>query len=125
MTTTLGLFTKSLVGFFKDLYETFPEEREIKLSLEAIEGAKKVNPRLVLDLFYENVYKPLRDPILEENEEVIISYVKQKIAVQFNELSPAIMIFDKHWDDLSDTSRTAIWKHLKVLILLAEKAKTA
>jgi hypothetical protein len=123
MTTIIGLFNKSLIGFFKDLYETFPEERDIKLALEAIEGARKINPKLIVDLFYENVYRPLHADILDENADKVISFARSKIAVEFNEISPAIMIFDKHWDTLSDQTRNAIWKHLKVLILLAEKAK--
>ena len=123
MTTTTGLFNKSLIGFFQDLYETFPEERDIKLALEALEGARKINPKLIVDIFHENVYKPLRDSILEENADYIITYSKNILATQFNEISPAILIFDKHWDTLSDQTRSAIWKHLKVLILLCEKAK--
>jgi hypothetical protein len=121
MTTTLVIFYNKLIAFFEDLQATFPEERDIKLALEAIQGAKKINPKLILDLFRENVAKPLRDHILNEDEEKVIAYAKVVISAQFNEMSPALLIFDKHWPSMSDSTRDAIWKHLKVLVLLSEK----
>ncbi len=123
MTTTLGLFNNKLIGFFEELRDTFPEERDIKNALEALNGAKKINPRLILDLFTEYVTKPLRDHILAENEDAVISFAKGAIFNQFNEISPALMIFDKHWPTMSDSNRDVIWKHLKVLVLLSEKAR--
>ena len=121
--TTLGLFTDKLLGFFRDLSETYPEEKEIKMALEAIEGAKKINPRLILDLFQEYVGKPLRDDILTENDEKVIAYAKAAVQNQFNDMLVALTIFDKHWPEMSDANRKAIWNHLKVLVLLADKAR--
>ena len=121
--SSLGLFNQKLIGFFEDLSATFPEERDIKMALEAIQGAKKINPRLLLDMFVEYVTKPLRDPILAEDEEKVILFAKATIQTQYNDMSPALMIFDKHWPTMSDGNRDAIWKHLKVLVLLSERAK--
>jgi hypothetical protein len=123
MSSSLGIFTSNLVNFFEDLVETFPEEREIKMALEAIQGAKKINPKLLLEMFYEFVTKPLRDAILSENEQVVITFARALINTQFNEVSSALMIFDKHWDTMSEANQKAIWKHLKVLVLLSEKNK--
>jgi hypothetical protein len=123
MSSTLGIFNDKLIGFFEDLYATFPEERDIKNALEALRGARKINPRLILDLFMENVTKPLRDPILAEDEDVVIQYARQAIKTQFNEMSVALMIFDKHWPNMSEANQKAIWKHMKVLVLLSEKAR--
>lgn len=124
MATVLGMFNNKLIGFFEDLADTFPEEKEIKGALEGLQGAKKINPRLILDMFVEYVEKPLHDAIMKEDEETVIAFAKRSIDAQFNEISPALMIFDKHWPVLSDANRQAIWKHLKVLVLLAEKANT-
>ena len=121
--SSLGLFNQKLIGFFEDLSFTFPEERDIKMALEAIQGAKKINPRLLLDMFTEYVTKPLRDPILAEDDEKVISFAKATIQTQYNDMSPALMIFDKHWPTMSEANRDAIWKHLKVLVLLSERAK--
>jgi len=117
----LGMFNNRLVDFFEDLAATFPEERDIKMGLEAIKGAKKINPRLVLDMFVEYIKKPLETFILAEDEEKIISYARQIISEKFNEISPAIMIFDKYWGSMSEKNQRAVWNHLKVLVLLADK----
>jgi len=120
--TPLGLFVDKLIAFFKDLHETYPEEKEIKGALESLDAARKVNPRLIHDLFSEHIYKPLREDILAEDLDKVVSYTKVAIQTQFNEIYPALTIFEKYWGDMSDTNRSAIWKHLKILVLLCEKA---
>jgi hypothetical protein len=121
--STLGLFNEKLVGFFEELASTYPEERDIKMALEAIQGARKINPKLVLDLFVNNVSKPLREDILAENDEKVLSYAKSVINTTYNEMLSALMIFDKHWPTMSDANRKAIWNYLKVLVLLSDRAK--
>lgn len=123
--SALGSFCTQLIRFFKELNETYPEERDIKMALEAIEGAKKINPRLILDLFMEHVYNALAEAIKREDEVVVIAYAKSKISGEFNEISPALLIFDKHWPNMTDANRKAIWNYLKVLCILAEKAREA
>lgn len=123
--SALGAFNTQLIRFFQELNDTYPEERDIKLALEAIEAVKKINPKMILDLFYEHVYRDLSEGISREDEVAVIGYAKTKIAGQFNEMSPALLIFDKHWPAMSDANRKAIWSYLKVLCLLCEKARAA
>ena len=121
--STLGLFNDKLIAFFEDLSATYPEERDIKMALEALQGAKKINPRLILDMFIEHVGKPLRDDIMNENDENVIAYAKKIISTSYNDMLSALMIFDKHWPDMSDANRKAIWNYLKVLVILSDKVK--
>ena len=121
--TTLGLFCDKLIGFFEDLSASYPEERDIKMALEAIQGARKINPKLLVDLFVENVANPLRDDILHEHEENVIRYAKAIISTSYNDMLVALTIFDKHWPDMTDVNRKQIWNYLKVLIILADKIK--
>ena len=121
MSSTLGIFVNKLISFFEDLSETFPEEREIKLATEALQGVKKINPRLMFDMFVEYVKKPLQEHIMKEDEEKIIAFARAAIDSQFNEISPALMIFDKHWGTMSEKNQRAVWNHLKVLVILADK----
>ena len=122
-TSTLGLFNDKLVGFFEDLAATYPDERDIKMALEAIQGAKKINPKLVLDLFINNVSIPLHDDILAEDDVKVFAYAKTVINTKYNEILSALMIFDRHWPTMSDSNRKAIWNYLKVLVILSDKAK--
>lgn len=119
----LGAFNTQLIRFFEELSETFPEERDIKMALEAIHGLKKINPKMILELFYEHVYKPVSAAIKREDEAVVIEYAKKTITSQFNEMSIALVMFDKHWTSLTDANKDNIWKYLKVLCALCEKAK--
>lgn len=119
----LGFFNEKLTEFFRDLSFAFPEERDLKTALEYIEFAKRSNPRLILDLFYEHVYMPAHELIEREEEDKIIAYAKQKISKEYNEILPALAIFDKYWATLDDANRQTIWKYLKILCILCEKAR--
>jgi hypothetical protein len=119
----LGAFNNQLIRFFEELSETFPEERDIKMALEALQGLKKINPKMILDLFFDYVYKPMAEAIKREDEDVVIQYAKSTISKQFNEMSIALVMFDKHWPSLTDANKENIWKYLKVLCVLCEKAK--
>jgi DNA repair protein RadC len=123
MATPLGAFCNQLIRFFEELSETFPEEREIRMGLETIQGAKKINPKLILDLFYDHVYKEAHEYIETQDDDAIVKYAHGKIANQFNEMSPALLIFDKHWITMTEANRNAVWKYMKVLCLLCAKAK--
>ena len=121
--TTLGAFNNQLIRFFEDLVETYPEEKEIRFGLEALQGAKKINPKLILDLFYEHVYLQAHEAIEIEDDATVVQFAKSKIKNEFNEMSSALVIFDRHWDTMSDNNKSAIWKYLKVLCILCAKAK--
>jgi hypothetical protein len=119
--STLSAFGTQLVRFFEELVETFPDERDIKMASEAITGAKRINPRLVLDMFYEHFYVDFHRAVAERNVETLVVIGKQKISQKFNYIMPAIAIFNKHWDTLSVDNQEAIWKYLTVLCVLCEK----
>jgi hypothetical protein len=125
MATLLGAFCNQLVRFFEELTETFPEERDIKMALEAIQGARKVNPRLILDVFYESVAKEGYNILNEGDEDAMVQFAKKKIINEYNEIKPALMIFEKYWPTMSDANKDAIMKYLKVLCVLCMKAKTS
>jgi len=123
--SALGAFNTQLIRFFKELSETYPEERDVRLAVEAIEGAKKINPKMILDLFKDYVYDDLNEPIQREDEEYVLEYAKKKISSKFNEMSPALIIFDKHWTTMTEQNQKAIWNYLKVLCVLCKKALDA
>lgn len=123
--SALSAFTTQLVNFFDELCNTFPEERDIKMATEAIKGAKKINPRLILDLFTEHVYNDLAPAVKLRDVVKIREAAQQKISTQFNEMISALAIFDKHWDTMGPKNQEVIWQYLKVLCVLCEKARAA
>ena len=119
----MGAFNNQLIRFLEELVETYPEEKDIRFGLEALQGAKKINPKLILDLFYEHVYKEAHEIIENEDEKGIVEYARKKITNQFNEMSAALVIFDRHWYNMSHANQVAIWKYMKVLCVLCARAK--
>jgi hypothetical protein len=118
----LGAFNNQLLRFFEELVESYPEEKSMKMALEAIQATKKINPKLILDLFFDNVYKDCHEWVENEDEQ-IIQFAKHKIANEYNEMSVALIIFDKYWPAMSENNQKVIWQYLKVLCALCEKAK--
>ena len=123
--SALNAFTTQLINFFEELCTTFPEERDIKMATEAITGAKKINPRLILDLFTEHVYIELASSITTRNIVHIRQIAQKKLSTQFNEMLSALAIFDKHWDTMGSANQEVIWRYLKVLCVLSEKARAS
>jgi hypothetical protein len=121
--SVLGAFCNQLVRFFEELQGSYPEEKSISMALEAIKAAKKSNPRLVLDMFHEYIYKPANDLIVNRKDEELIILARSIMSTRFNELMPALMIFDKYWPEMSNTNREVIWQYLEVLCKLSEKAR--
>jgi hypothetical protein len=125
MASLLGAFNNQLVRFFEDLSESFPEERDIKSALEMIKFAKASSPKIAMELYYENVFKAVNEAVKNEDAEYIIQYANKMIETQFNEISPALTIFNKHWHTMSDSNKKSIWNYLKVLNTLVERYKAA
>jgi hypothetical protein len=121
--STLGAFCNQLVRFFEELQSTFPEEKSISMALEAILAGKKANPRLVIDMFHTYIYVPCNDLIMNRKDQELKVHANSVLSTQFNELMPALMIFDKYWPEMSNENRDIIWKYLQVLCKLCETFK--
>ena len=120
----LGAFCNQMIRFFEELQGSFPEEKSISMGLEAIKAAKRSNPKLILDMFYEYIYVPANDLIVNRRDDEIIQLARNIMSSRFNELMPTLMIFDKYWPDMSQTNRDVIWQYLDVLCKLCEKARS-
>lgn len=118
----LSAFNTQLIQFFDELCNTFPEDKDIKMATEAIKGAKKINPRLILDLFIEHVYKECASAVYDRNIHQFREVAQRKVNTQFNEMTSALAVFDRHWDTMGDKNHEVIWQYMKVLCILSEKA---
>lgn len=118
----LSAFNNQLIAFVEDLYESYPEEKELHKAVDALKALKKVNPKLIHTSFMEYVYPDFARPVKEEDENSLISQAKTILSGEFAEYAFAYIIFDKHWSTMSDTNKHAIWKYCKVIVALAEKA---
>jgi hypothetical protein len=121
----LKRFTKTLIGFFEMLSDTYPEERDIRLAAEGLKAIDSSNPRLLLTMFMNNVYPTFREPVLAKDEDAMIKLGHDVLQNKFSELSFAFWIFDKHWKTMSEASKEQIWKWCTALVLLSERATTS
>jgi hypothetical protein len=119
----LGAFCNQLIRFFEELHSSFPEEKGIAMALEAIRAGKKSNPKLMLDVFHENIYKRANDLIANKKDVEIRNLARAVMSEQYNEMMPALMIFDKYWPEMSQASRDVVWQYLFVLCRLSEKVR--
>ena len=117
----LNAFTTQLINFFDELCSVFPEEKDIKMATEGLKGVKKINPRLLLDFFREHVYKDSAQAIYARDFYQVRLYAQKKVEHQFNDMTCALSLFDKHWETMGDANQELIWQYLKVLCLLCEK----
>jgi hypothetical protein len=111
--TPLAAFCVQLIAFFEDLYETYPEEGDIKKALRAVRLAKKTNPRLLHKHFMEQIY-PLAPQILDEDEEYLIATARQ-----MSDTQSALWVFDRVWPTMTETNKQHVWRHIKMLVVLA------
>jgi hypothetical protein len=123
MSSVLSIFCTQLINFFEELSVVIPEERDLKKGLEMIKMAKSANPRLLADLFYEHVYTPFNQLIAARDIHSMVAQSRKKIETEFNEVMPALVIFDKYWESLSAVNQNAIWGYMDVLCKLVAKTR--
>ena len=109
--TELRAFCNHLGAFIDELAATYPEEPDLVRAAQTLRLAKKANPRLVFVSFKTHICDEFSTHILTENEE----YIRQRAN------RPELLVFTKHWESMSEANRSCVWKHLKVLVLLAQR----
>jgi hypothetical protein len=119
----LSAFCIQLIRFFEELQQSFPEEKGISMALEAVRAGKKSNPRLMLDIFYDNIYLKANDLIVNRKEDEIRDLARNVLSQKYNEMMPALMIFDKYWPTITADNKDIIWKYLFVLCKLCENVR--
>lgn len=121
MANTLGAFNNQLIAFVEDLFETFPEERDLGKAVDALKALKKMNPKLIHSSFMEYVYPDFAGPVKAEDETQLISQAQRMLNGEFKDYAFAYLIFDKHWNTMTEANKRVIWDWCKVLVVLAEK----
>jgi hypothetical protein len=117
----LSAFCNTLVEFFEELAETYPEEKDIRMAWQALKLMKQANPRMIHNFFMEHVYQEFAERILNEDEEYILKRAHDILNSQYAEINYAFWIFDKHWSTMTETNKQHVWAYLKAIILLAQK----
>ncbi len=122
MTTPVAAFNNQLLAFVEELSETYTEERELRVALDALKALKRANPKLLHTSFMDYVYPDFHVPVMAEDETTLITRAHAALHGDHSEFAFAYVIFDRHWSAMSEVNKKAIWNWCKVLVVLAEKA---
>jgi hypothetical protein len=122
MANNLAAFNNKLLEFVEDLSETYTEEREIKVALDALKMLKKANPKLIHTSFMEYVYPEFHTPVKTEDENALKIKAKAILNSEYKDYAFAYIIFDRHWATMSETNKKSFWSWCKVIVVLAERA---
>ena len=125
MATPIGAFNNQLLAFVEDLSETYTEEKDIRVALDALKALKRANPKLLHTSFMKYIYPDFHKPVLEEDETTLISKSREVLDSEYKDFAFAYVIFDRHWSTMSQANKDAIWKWCKVLVVLAERADSS
>ena len=125
MATPIGAFNNQLLAFVEDLAETYTEEKDIRVALDALKALKRANPKLLHTSFMKYIYPDFHKPVLEEDEATLISKAREVLDSEYKDFAFAYVIFDRHWSTMSQANKDAIWKWCKVLVVLAERADSS
>ena len=125
MATPIAAFNNQLLAFVEDLAETYTEEKDIRTALDALKALKKANPKLLHTSFMKYIYPDFRTPVIEEDEDTLISKAREVLDSEYKDFAFAYVIFDRHWSTMSEANKSAIWKWCKVLVVLAERANSS
>ncbi len=122
MATPVAAFNNQLIAFVEDLSETYPEEKDIRVALDALKALKRANPKLLHTSFMNYIYPDFAKPVMDEDETTLISKAREVLDSEYKDYAFAYIIFDRHWSGMSEANKSAIWKWCKVLVVLAERA---
>ena len=102
-------FNSMMEEFLKELIQTIPEEKSLKLELTKFQTLKKTNSKSIVQAFM-NTVGPHSDSISSRNEKHLLS----------NDIEFLKKINICKWwtDELSVNTKNAIWQYLNTLLML-------
>lgn len=107
--SSVQAFISVMDEFLNELMKTFPEEKKIAVYYNSFKLMKKTNPRVILDTFMTEASK--RSEAITKRDE---SYFLGGDDEFMNEIN-----VKKWWtDDLSQSTKDAIWQYINTLFVL-------
>jgi len=101
---SVGTFNEMMEQFLTELEDTFPEEPSFKKYHRSFDLMKSANPRKCIDVFMQGVSEHASQ-LMAKDEAFFDNFEKLDIK--------------KYWnDDLSESTKSAIWQYLQTLQIL-------
>jgi hypothetical protein len=114
-------FNEQLDRFIGGLIETFPDLKKLSTYRTSIFLIQKANARKPVEMFREYVL-PHKIHILNENQEFFLNHDYGEEDGGTENTAVEAMQFKELWSkSMTEESRKNVFKHLKLLCMLAEK----
>lgn len=107
-------------NFIEEIYELFPNHKDVILFKEKFSLLKSVNSQLIVDYFIKFVY-PFKDSIVKEDEIFFIEGGGQDELKDKNGLNIRDNLKDLWENHMSEDNKKIVWKYFKTFVLLCEK----
>lgn len=120
----LTAFNNHFMELLEDVHRIFPENRELKKSMKALEMLRKTNPKAVITLWKSNVVLPYKNEIMNGDVSFFLNkdYTKdlQENGFHTNEIVGMIENVKHDISKLDDANQQKAIKYVQNLTKLAE-----
>ena len=118
--TPLTLFINQICSLNAELVDMYPDDLDIRVCKNTIDTVKKLNPKMIVDAFYNHVYS-YKTQIMAKDEAFFID-MNYNALIKDDNMS-VVSNLKKYWSSMSDETKDCMWQYFGVLIVLCEKCK--
>ena len=123
MATTLKKFTTQMTQMSEELYDIFPNDKDLMMWKEALSMLIKANPVKLMESFIYFVL-PMREKIMSRSEEFFMAddfknTMNQKSGEDMSFMHTKICSLWK--SQLNEDDKDIVWQYFQVLVVLAER----
>jgi len=72
MSSILSAFNKHLIEFIQDIIRIFPEDKNLKITLTALNTVRRINPKSIIVIWKKHITDKYKKEIAEGNPEFFI-----------------------------------------------------
>lgn len=117
-------FNNLFIQFLEEVIEIVPENKEIKTAKSYFEMLKKLNPALIIKVWYVNIYVPYKEVI--DRDDIVSFLVEKDYSSDLVELENANEVLEivhqlrKPISEMSENNRQKTMEYIKSLSKLSE-----
>jgi hypothetical protein len=113
-------FLQNTDNFINDLFNIFPQNKEIALLKEKYYFAKDIDNKIIISYFVQYIY-PHKQRIISQDETFFLEGGGQEELKESNGLKFRDNIKNLWLNEMSEENKSIIWKYFKIFVVLCEK----
>ena len=121
-TSPLTMFVNQLSSLGNELSDMYPNDVDIKIAKNSIDTLKRINPKMLFDTFYQNIYQ-YKQQILDKEEGFFLNMDYNSVVGGKDNNMMTVMNLQKYWSGMSDETKECMCQYFGVLIKLCDKIK--